>query len=148
MSAVPSRIDPSEGNDFDRGKREGRVDALLESHTKSILRINGNVERFSKALEQLASDVREGIADLSDGLRTMQEEGRARDLAVKVAADTLADETERRRDEEERLRKERATALEAPVRKWGIRANVVSVVYFSLAFVAIVVGALTAVGRL
>jgi len=89
----------TEPSDFDRGKREGRIDALLESHTKSIARLDIHIERQSESIEHLTKAVNKGMAALSDGLRTMQEEGRARDLAVKVAAETLAAETERRREE-------------------------------------------------
>ena len=132
--------------EYERGKEEGRVTALLDEHTQRLNKINGSVDRFAKSNETLAktmrddaSKTRDALDLLSSALRTMQEEGRARDLAVQVAADTLAKETERRRVEEDRLRIERATALEAPARTWDIRASKASVIYLFIALAAIVV---------
>jgi len=126
-------------SDFDRGKREGRVDALLESHSRSILAIGEDVKRIVGSVSTLSSTLEGALDKLSDGLRTMQEEGRARDLAVAVAAETLAKETERRRIEEERLRSERATALEVPVRTWGIRSNKASLLSVAIGLAVVLV---------
>jgi hypothetical protein len=89
----------SEMTDYDRGLREGRVDALLEEHTLRLNKINGSVERHAKSNETLAKEMKSGFDKLAAEMRTMQEEARARELAVQVAADTLAKETERRREE-------------------------------------------------
>jgi len=131
--------------EYERGKEEGRVNALLGEHTARLNKINGNIERFAKSNETLAKTMREDATKtrealdlLSSALRTMQEEGRARDLAVTVAAETLAKETERRRIEEDRLRIERATALEAPARTWDIRASKASVIYLFIALASII----------
>jgi hypothetical protein len=113
----------AEMSEYERGVKEGRVEALLDEHTARLNKINGSIDRFSKSHDNLAKAVSVGIEKLASEMRTMQEDARLREAAVKVAADTLATETERRRVEEERLRKERADALEVPVRAWGLRAN-------------------------
>lgn len=113
---------------YEQGLKEGRVDALLEEHTARLNRINGSVERHAKSNETLAKEMKSGFEKVAAEMRTMQEEARARELAVKVAAETLATETERRRAEEERARIERAQALEVPVRAWNLRANRATVV--------------------
>jgi septal ring factor EnvC (AmiA/AmiB activator) len=105
-------------SDYERGVKEGRVNALLDEHTSRLNKINGSVERFSKSHESLAKAISVGLEKLAAEMRVMQEEARARELAVKVAADTLAKETERRRQ-----------ALEVPVRNWSIRSNKAAVVY-------------------
>jgi sirohydrochlorin ferrochelatase len=122
---------------LERGRKEGRIDATLEQHGKAIARINGSIERFAKTNEQLTETVRQGLAELSDGLRRMQEQGRARDLATKVATETLAKETERLRREAEAQRVERASALEVPVRTWSLRSNKATVFYVFVALVAV-----------
>lgn len=104
-------------SDYERGKLEGKTEARLDEAFVRLDKINGSVERHAIASEQLASEIRE-----------LREEARARDLAVKVAADTLAQETERRRVVEEELRISRASALEVPVRKWNLWANKASVI--------------------
>jgi len=112
---------------YEQGLREGRVDALLEEHTSRLSKINGSVERHAKSVETLAKQVSIGFEKVASEMRTMQEDGRARDLAVEVAAETLAKETERRRVEAETVRVERADALNAPIRTWNLRANKASV---------------------
>jgi hypothetical protein len=112
---------------YEQGLREGRVDALLEEHTSRLSKINGSVERHAASVEKLAKQVSIGFEKVASEMRTMQEDGRARDLAVEVAAETLAKETERRRVEAESVRIERADALNVPVRTWGLRANKASV---------------------
>lgn len=112
---------------YEQGLKEGRVDALLDEHTQRLNKINGSVERHAKSVEGLTKQMTVGFEKVATEIRTMQEEARIREATVKVAAETLAVETERRRGEEERLRKERADALEAPVRAWDIRANKASV---------------------
>jgi septal ring factor EnvC (AmiA/AmiB activator) len=115
-------------SEFERGRKEGRVDALLEEHTARLNKINGSVERHAKSNETLAKEMRAGFDKVATVIASMQEDARARELAVTVAAETLATETERRRADEERLRQERADALEVPSRAWDIRANKASVV--------------------
>jgi len=57
-----------------------------------------------------------------------------------VAATTLARETERRRLEAETVRRERALALETPMRTWSIRGNKANVTYAAVAIAVIVYG--------
>jgi hypothetical protein len=111
---------------YEQGLKEGRVNALLEEHTARLNKINGSVERHAKSVETLAKQMSVGFEKVASEMRTMQEEARARELAVQVAATTLAEETERRRVEEERLREERADALSEQPRTWSLRANKVS----------------------
>lgn len=122
-------------SDYERGVKEGRVNALLDEHTSRLNKINGSIERHAKSNESLAKSFSVGFEKLTAEMRKMQEEARARELAVKVAAETLAAETERRRIEEERLREERAQALEVPARAWIVRANKATVVSTIVAFV-------------
>jgi hypothetical protein len=112
---------------YEQGLKDGRVDALLEEHTARLNKINGSVERHAKAVEGLAKSVSVGLEKLGSEIRTMQEQARARELAVEVAAETLAKSETNRRTEEERVRIERAEALAVPVRAWEIRANKASV---------------------
>ena len=100
-------------NDYDRGLKEGRIDALLESHTKGITRINGNIERFAKSIETLEATVNEGMEKLSSAVRTLQEQGRAAALAVQVAAETLEADAARRRLELETKATELAATASA-----------------------------------
>jgi septal ring factor EnvC (AmiA/AmiB activator) len=106
--------------DYERGKKEGRVDALLEEHTARLNKINGSVERHAKSVETLAKQVNLGFEKLASEIRTMQEEARIREAKVSTAAETLAVETERRR-------KQLADDLATPVRTWGIRGSKASV---------------------
>lgn len=115
--------------DYERGKKEGRVDALLEEHTARLNKINGSVERFSKSHDNLAKSVSVGFEKVASEIRTMQEEARLREARVSVAAETLAKETERRRIEEERLRVERAAELAVPASIWGVRSSKAAVVF-------------------
>jgi len=123
--------------DYERGMKEGRIDALLDEHTARLNKINGSVDRFAKSNEKLVETMREDAAGtrtaldlLSSAMRTMQEEGRARDLAVQVAADTLAKETERRREE-------LATTAATTSTTWSLRSNKASVAYLLIALVAV-----------
>jgi septal ring factor EnvC (AmiA/AmiB activator) len=109
--------------DYERGKKEGRVDALLEEHTARLNKINGSVERFSKSHDNLAKSVSVGFEKIASEIRTMQEEARLREERVKVAAQTLAAENERRRFAEAAQRTEHEAKMAEPVRAWGIRAN-------------------------
>ena len=127
-------------SDFERGVKEGRVNALLDEHTGRLNKINGSIERFSKSHESLAKAISVGLEKLAAEMRVMQEEARARELAVKVAAETLAKETERRRLDAEKVRQERAAALEAPVRKWGLRANKASIFYAAICVLVVLNG--------
>jgi hypothetical protein len=87
--------------DYQRGLQEGARDALIEEHTKRLNRINGSVERHAIAVEKLSGEIRE-----------LREEARRREEAVKVAASTLAEETERRR-----------AALAEDSGRWSLLAN-------------------------
>ena len=136
MEPLDDRTRPS--GDFERGKREGRVDALLESHGRSITAIRDEIKRFTALVESLSATVHKALDQLSDGLRTMQEEGRARDLAVKVAAETLAKETERRRAELE-------TSVATTDRSFTKRERIAGLV---LGAVTVVVTVLAATGHL
>jgi hypothetical protein len=130
----------SEASDYQRGLKEGRVDALLEEHTFRLNKINGSIERHAKSNETLAREFKNGFDKLATEMRVMQEEARARELAVRVAAETLATETERQRQEVETARIERAAALEVLPRKWTVRANKATVLGAFLTLVTIFVG--------
>jgi len=125
----------TELSEFERGVKEGARDARLDEAFVRLNKINGSVERHAKSVESLAKEVRLARQGTLDKLSEMNEAARARDLAVKVAKDTLEKETERLRIEAERLREERAQALEAPSRTWGLRASKASVIYGLVAFV-------------
>jgi septal ring factor EnvC (AmiA/AmiB activator) len=123
---------------YEQGLKEGRVDALLEEHTARLNKINGSVERHAKSVENLAKSVREGFDKVATEMRDAAEAARARDLAVEVAAETLAKETERRRVEAESVRVERAEALNVPVRTWNLRANKATVLGIAITVVSTV----------
>lgn len=110
-------------SEYERGKKEGRVDALLDEHTARLNKINGSVERFSKSHDNLAKSVSVGFEKVASEIRTLQEEARLREERVKVAATTLAAENERRRFEEAAQRTEHEAKMAEPVRAWDIRAN-------------------------
>ncbi len=75
-------------NEFERGEKAGRIDALLEAHTDHLAAINGSIDRFADSNIELASEI-----------RSVQEQLRLAAERVVVAATTLATETERRRSE-------------------------------------------------
>lgn len=107
--------------EYERGLKEGRVEARLDGHDARFDKINGSIDRFSQSHENLAKAVSVGLEKLAAEIRKMQAEAHARDLAVDVAAKTLAAETERRRVEEEGKRLQRAEDLEVAPRKWSVR---------------------------
>lgn len=80
------------------------------------------------------------IVEAEREIDELQEAGRAEALARDVAATTLARETERRRLEAEAVRKERAIALETPVRTWSVRGSKANVVYACTALAVILYG--------
>ena len=123
----------------ERGRREGRVDATLDDHSKHLTRINGNIERFAKSVEGLEKTVRSGLEAVHAEIRTVQEERRLDQERVAAAAKALAEETERRRKEAEEQRVERADALAVAPRKWGLRSSKANVVYAVLALVGLLV---------
>jgi hypothetical protein len=102
---------------LERGKKEGRIDALLEEHSAHLAKINGSVADAAKALDGLSTEIhtlsrdsqraldaverelRAALRLLGDDIRTLNEELRLRDERVSVAAGVLAKETERRREE-------------------------------------------------
>ncbi|HEY8723458.1 MAG TPA: hypothetical protein VIL92_06315 [Gaiellaceae bacterium] len=84
---------------FERGKREGRVDATLEAHGRHLTRINGNIERFATAIETLTTTMLARFDKSDHEILTLQEDGRSAALAVTVAAETLETDAERRRGE-------------------------------------------------
>lgn len=85
--------------DFERGQREGRVDALLEAHTKHLGKINGHIEQFTRVVDRLDKSTHAGFDKLEGAILSLQTEGRLAEERVNVAAITLAGETERRRAE-------------------------------------------------
>lgn len=107
--------------DYERGREEGRVNALLDEHTQRLNKINGSVERHAKSVEALTRTTNAGFEKLAGEIRTMQEEARLDRERVKVAAQTLAQETERRR-------KELVAASETQSGTWLLRANKATVV--------------------
>ena len=60
-------------DEFARGVREGRVDALLESHTQHLTAINGSIERCAVANEKLTLEVR----SLGLAIRSLEEQRRS-----------------------------------------------------------------------
>lgn len=107
----------SELSDYQRGLAEGARDALLGEHTQRLNKINGSVERHAKSVEALTRETRSGFEKLASEIRTMQEDARLDRERVKVAAQTLAAETERRRE-----------ALADRGGTWSLRANKATVV--------------------
>jgi len=85
--------------DFERGKREGRVDATLDDHGRHLSRINGNIAKFATVVETLNSTMLEKLDTIAHEILTLQEDGRSAALAVTVAAETLEADAERRRGE-------------------------------------------------
>jgi len=109
--------DETKQETFKRGQDQGKTDALLIEHSAHLAKINGSVERAAKAeealtveihklgvetrqsLEKIEDELRSAIRAVASDVRTLNEDARLRDERVKVAADTLATETERRREE-------------------------------------------------
>lgn len=120
----------SELTDYQRGLQEGARDALLDEHTSRLNKINGSVERHAKSNEDLARTVRQGFDKVASEIRTMQEEARLDRERVKVAADTLAAETERRR-------KELEDASSGTSGAWSLRANKATVISALVAVLAV-----------
>jgi len=87
------------GSEFERGVKEGKDDATLASNTARLDALNGSLAANVRALDALAVTMREGFDAVNGAIRILQEEGRAAVLALEVAAQTLAKETERRRAE-------------------------------------------------
>jgi methyl-accepting chemotaxis protein len=118
--------------------KEGRLEARLAAHDEHFEKINGSIERFAQANENLVAAMRE----LASEIRSLQEGGRLAQERVKVAAETLAQDTEQRRA----ALAETATALVASEassdRKFSKReklaslavavAAVITAIYFSL----------------
>jgi vacuolar-type H+-ATPase subunit I/STV1 len=65
----------------------GRVDAILDEHTKHLLRINGSVERTADELHELTLAIQR-LADAADADRS----------TVKVTAEALKEAEAARRD--------------------------------------------------
>lgn len=76
------------------GLKEGLTDAKLEEHAKHLAKINGSIADAAAANQELAAALR----DVASEVRTLQEQGRLAAERVNVAAETLAKETERRRE--------------------------------------------------
>jgi hypothetical protein len=70
------------------GREAGRIDEILRQYGVHFDSINGSIEKSASAITELASEIRQ-----------LREEARLRDERVAVAAETLATETERRREE-------------------------------------------------
>ena len=120
----------SELSDYQRGLQEGARDALLEEHTARLNKINGSVERHAKSVEALTRNMVQGFEKLASEIRTMQEEARLDRERVRVAADTLAAETERRR-------KELEDATSHVSGRWSLRSDKASVAYLLIALVSV-----------
>lgn len=100
---------------MERGKREGRIDALLEEHGLHLERINGSVADAAKELKHLADevhllsqenqrslrkvdvDLKTALRELASDIRTLKEDQKIRDTALTVAAEGIAKQTEERR---------------------------------------------------
>lgn len=113
-------------SEYERGKLEGRNEARMDEAFTRLNKINGSVERHAKSNEALAREMKAGFESIAGEIRNMQEEARIREASVKVAAETLAKETERRRVEEE-----------VPVRAWNLRANKATVISVAIAALAV-----------
>lgn len=101
-------------DEFERGRKEGRIDALLEAHSEHLGIINGSIERSAKALEAVAETVREL--------------GRKFDLQIGIAEAArvaLAEETERRRRELADKSDERNTT-------WSKREKIITAIFSGL----------------
>jgi hypothetical protein len=81
-------------SDFERGRKEARTDAILEEHSRHLATINGSIERAAAAMELVGRT----NLNLASEIRTLQEDSRLDRERVKVAAEVLAKETERRRE--------------------------------------------------
>jgi methyl-accepting chemotaxis protein len=112
----------SHESEFDRGLKEGRIDALLQAHSEHLGRLNGNVEKFGLSNEALAAAIRE----LASEIRTLQEEGRLAEERVNVAATTLARETERRREELATAATAASTVEQSAERKFSKRERLIA----------------------
>jgi chemotaxis response regulator CheB len=112
--------------------REGRVDALLEEHTSRLNKINGSVDRFAKSNEDMTKAMREMQEKLHDSIRGIEEQMRLDAERVKVAAETLATETERRREE-------LADSVVATTSRWSLRSNKASVISVGMGVIALLV---------
>ena len=117
-------------DEFERGKLEGLRDAKVESHEQRLANINGSIDRFTAVVDALAKTVTAAVDHLASEIRTLQEQARSAALAVKVAADTLATETERRREE-------LATTAASTQSTWSLRSSKMNVVYLAAAIVGI-----------
>jgi hypothetical protein len=109
---------------YQRGLKEGALIARVDGVEASIKRINGSIERHADSVDALARIVNAGLEKVTGEIRKMQVDAQLRDAAVKVAADTLAVETERRR-----------AALADEGGRWSLRANKWNVVSGFLAIV-------------
>jgi len=113
---------------YERGLKDGAANARLDEAFIRLNKINGNIERHAETSEQLAKEVRQTRQEIFDELRKMNSAAEARDLAVRVAKETLEKETSRLAAQAESLREERALALELPVRTWSLRADKATVI--------------------
>lgn len=124
-------------SDYQRGLKQGAVDALLSEHTARLNKINGSVERHAKSNENLTKEMRVGFEKLAGEIRTMQEEARLDRERVKVAAETLARETERRRAAIEEEKQAAEEEKQASSGAWLLRANKATVASAIVAFLAV-----------
>ena len=86
-------------SEFDSGVKEGKIDAHLQEHDRRLDAINGNIAKFTTSVRELATTVRKGLDGLASEIRTLQEEGRLAERERTSREQTLAKETERRREE-------------------------------------------------
>jgi hypothetical protein len=120
---------------FDSGVKEGHIDSILKEHEKRLAAINGNIQRFAESIEKLDDDMRSGLDGVASDIRSMQEHSRLAEERVKVAATTLATETERRRAELETTATTSDRAFSKHERIIGLMLTVAALlitVYFSL----------------
>ncbi len=72
---------------FERGLKEGRIDAKLDEHSRHLAAVNGSIERSATALESVAKEVRDLRVAFDTQVKTAE-----------AATKALANETERRRE--------------------------------------------------
>lgn len=132
--------------DFDKGHREGVVDATLSAHALHLRTINGNIARANVVTQELTTTVRDGLAAVESAVRTLQEEARLAEERVNVAAATLARETERRREELAATAAQAALSENKNDRRWSRSQEMGGIALAFLALVATIVGLYIASG--
>ena len=117
-------------------------DLALDS--KALTNQPVTVSRAALRLELLEMEIRLKeyfvvmLEPMRQDIRILQEDGRAAKLAVTVARDTLATETERRREE-------LAVSIRTADRKWSLRGSKTAWVMGFIAFGALAISAANAI---